>query len=109
MELRQGRYYSNGAYGRNWGVRLVMSVGPDAESGEEVVSFKGVAGSSRRENGAMPVDEFLRWVRYEVRLVENDWKRVNENLPPPNLPRQAGEEQISKTPTDIPSPLAGEG
>jgi hypothetical protein len=78
IELKQGHYYSNGAYGRNWGVRMVMSVRPDPESGEDVVSFKGVAGSSRRQSGSMPADEFLRWVRYEVRLVENDWKRINE-------------------------------
>jgi len=37
-----------------------------------------VAGSSRRQSGSMQTGEFLRWVRYEVRLVENDWKRVNE-------------------------------
>lgn len=78
IELRQGHYYSNGAYGRNWGVRLVMFIGPNPESGEETVNFKGVAGSSRRQSGSMPVGEFLRWVRYEVHLVENDWKRVNE-------------------------------
>ena len=77
-EVRQGHYYSNGAYGRNWGVRLVMSVGPDPESGEDVVNFKGVAGSSRRQTGAMLLDDFQRWVRYEVRLVENDWKRIVE-------------------------------
>ena len=79
IELRQGHYYSNGAYGRNWGVRLVMSLGPDPDSGDVVVSFKGVAGSSRRQSGNMPLGEFMRWVRYEVRLVENDWKRVNED------------------------------
>ncbi len=83
MELKQGHYYSNGAYGRNWGVRMVMSLGPDPESGEDVVNFKGVAGSSRRQSGSMPVGEFLRWVRYEVRLVENDWKRVFDTPLPP--------------------------
>lgn len=77
-EVKQGHYYSNGAYGRNWGVRLVMSVGPDPESGEDVVNFKGVAGSSRRQTGAMLLGDFQRWVRYEVRLVENDWKRIVE-------------------------------
>jgi hypothetical protein len=83
IDLKQGHYYSNGSYGRNWGVRMVVSVGPDAESGEDVVNFKGVAGSSRRQSGAMPLDDFLRWVRYEVRLVENDWKRVLDTPLPP--------------------------
>lgn len=78
VELKPGCYYSNGAYGRNWGVRMVLSLGADAESGMNVVNFKGVAGASRRQSGALPVAEFLRWVRYEVLLVENDWKRIAE-------------------------------
>jgi hypothetical protein len=77
MEIRQAHYYSNGAYGRTWGVRLVMGVGPDPDTGEDAVQFKGVAGASRRQTGSMTVDEFLRWAKYEVRLVENDWKRVD--------------------------------
>lgn len=78
IELQLGHYYSNGAYGRNWGVRMVMSLGHDPASGEDLVGFKGVAGTSRRQHGSIPVKEFLRWVRHEVHLVENEWKRVNE-------------------------------
>ncbi len=76
LEIKQGHYYSNGAYGKTWGVRMVMHLLNDPDTGEDSVHFKGVAGSSRRQNGAMPLDEFVRWVRYEVRLVENDWKRI---------------------------------
>jgi hypothetical protein len=93
MEIRQGHYYSNGAYGRSWGVRMVVAIGPDAVTREDMVHFKGVAGSSRRQTGDLPVDEFLRWAKYEVRLVENDWKRVDEpkatNIPLPA--REGGE------------------
>lgn len=78
MEIRQAHYYSNGAYGRTWGVRMVMAIGPDPETGEDTVQFKGVAGSSRRQTGRMPIAEFRRWAKYEVRLVENDWKRVDD-------------------------------
>ncbi len=78
IEIKQGCYYSNGAYGKNWGVRMVMSIGPDADSGEDMVNFKGMAGSSRRKNGVISMEDFLRWVRYEVSLVENDWKRIAE-------------------------------
>jgi hypothetical protein len=46
-----------------------------------MVHFKGVAGSSRRQTGDLTIDEFLRWAKYEVRLVENDWKRVDEPTP----------------------------
>lgn len=79
IEIKPGHYYSNGAYGRTWGVRMVMHLMTDPDSGEDAVHFKGVAGSSRRQSGEMLLDEFMRWVRYEVRLVENDWKRINED------------------------------
>ena len=78
IEIKQGHYYSNGAYGKNWGVRMVMHLLTDPDSGEDSVHFKGVAGSSRRQSGDMLLDEFVRWVRYEVRLQENDWKRVDD-------------------------------
>jgi hypothetical protein len=81
MILKQSHYYSNGAYGRTWGVRMVMTIQPDPDTGEDMVHFKGVAGSSRRQTGSMPLDEFQRWAKYEVRLVENDWKRVDEPTP----------------------------
>jgi len=81
MELKKAHYYSNGAYGRTWGVRMVMAIQPDPDTGEDMVHFKGVAGSSRRQTGSMLLDEFQRWAKYEVRLVENDWKRVDEPTP----------------------------
>jgi hypothetical protein len=72
-----GRFYSNGAYGRNWGVRMVTACTTDPDSGEEMIAFKGVAGSARRHNGSLPVAEFIRWIKYEVVLKENDWVRVD--------------------------------
>lgn len=81
MTLKQSHFYSNGAYGRTWGVRMVMAIQPDPDTGEDMVHFKGVAGSSRRQTGDLTIDEFLRWAKYEVRLVENDWKRVDEPTP----------------------------
>jgi hypothetical protein len=75
-ELKVGYFYSNGAYGRTWGVRQLADVIVDAESGERLVHFKGVAGTCRRKKGHCSLDEFARWARYQVNLVENDWKRV---------------------------------
>ena len=72
-----GHFYSNGAYGRTWGVRMVTACTTDPEIGEEMIVFKGVAGSARRHNGSMPTAEFVRWVKYEVALKENDWVRVS--------------------------------
>ncbi len=78
IDILAGRYYSNGAYGRNWGVRLVIAVEADSADAATVVIFKGVAGVARRQSGTLSLTEFLRWVRHEVRLVENDWKRIGD-------------------------------
>jgi hypothetical protein len=71
-----GHFYSNGAYGRNWGVRMATACTIDPDTGDEMIVFKGVAGSARRNNGSMPTAEFVRWVKYEVSLKENDWVRI---------------------------------
>jgi len=75
-ELKVGFFYSNGAYGRTWGVRQLAQIATDATTGETVYHFKGVAGTCRRKKGHCSPDEFARWARYQVNLVENDWKRV---------------------------------
>jgi hypothetical protein len=75
--LAVGHFYSNGAYGRNWGVRMVMACANDPDTGEEIIAFKGVAGSARRRNGNLPTKEFERWVKYEVVLKENEWVRAD--------------------------------
>jgi hypothetical protein len=71
-----GATYSNGAYGRAWGVRQVIEFSLNDESGEETVAFKGIAGACRRKTGLCTLDEFRRWVRYEVALNENSWQRI---------------------------------
>jgi hypothetical protein len=71
-----GRHYSNGAYGRAWGVRQVVEFSVDSESGVETVRYKGVAGACRRKTGQCSLDEFRRWAKYEVCLNENSWQRV---------------------------------
>jgi hypothetical protein len=76
FEIKPGKTYSNGAYGRSWGVRQIIEFSLDAESGEETVSFKGIAGTCRRKTGLCTLDEFQRWARYEVALNENSWQRI---------------------------------
>ncbi len=76
LSIEIGHCYSNGAYGRAWGVRLVQAVTRDAERGVEMVHFKGVAGACRRKTGQCTLDEFRRWAKYEVCLNENSWQRV---------------------------------
>ena len=77
-KLKPGLFYSNGAYGRTWGVRQLSSTRVDADSGETVFEFKGVAGTCRRKKGHCSPAEFARWAKYQVVLLENDWKRVVE-------------------------------
>ncbi len=76
LPILKHRYYSNGAYGRAWGVRLVTQVETDPETGVEMISFKGMAGQCRRKTGACSHDEFLAWAKYEVALNENSWQRI---------------------------------
>ena len=76
FEIRLDAYYSNGSYGRAWGVRQIIEFGLDAECGEEVVRFRGIAGTCRRKTGTCTLDEFRAWARYEVSLNENSWQRV---------------------------------
>ena len=75
-ELKTGFFYSNGAYGRTWGVRQLVEMATDAETGETVYHFKGIAGACRRKKGHCSPAEFARWAKYQVVLLENDWKRV---------------------------------
>lgn len=77
-ELKVGLFYSNGAYGRTWGVRQLAEIAAD-ESGAPVYRFRGVAGTCRRKTGQCSPQEFARWAKYQVALVENDWKRVGGN------------------------------
>lgn len=80
-ELKIGHFYSNGAYGRTWGVRQLAAITADGETGEPVVRFRGIAGTCRRKKGHCSPAEFARWAKYQVALVENDWKRVGDDVP----------------------------
>ena len=71
------RYFSNGAYGRTWGVRRVTGIVIDPKSGAAIVEFRGMAGACRRKTGSVALIEFARWAKYEVALNENSWQRVD--------------------------------
>ncbi len=76
FDITPGNYYSNGSYGRSWGVRQVLDFSQDPRSGEETVSFRGIAGTCRRKRGNCSLAEFRAWARYQVALNENSWQRV---------------------------------
>lgn len=79
-ELKPGLFYSNGAYGKTWGVRQLTAITIQPGNDETVCEFKGVAGVCRRKNGFCSPDEFAKWAKYQVALQENDWKRVGGEL-----------------------------
>jgi len=80
-ELKTGQFYSNGAYGRTWGVRLLVSITADGETGEPRIRYKGVAGTCRRKQGECSPTEFARWAKHCVALHENEWKRLDGDGP----------------------------
>jgi BirA family biotin operon repressor/biotin-[acetyl-CoA-carboxylase] ligase len=49
------------------------------------------------------------WNNEVLANIEGVMEIILQHLPPPNLPRQAGEEQSVNPAEEIPSPLAGEG
>ena len=88
-EIKPGFFYSNGAYGRTWGVRQLAEIATDTETGETVFHFKGIAGTcSRKKSHCSPV-EFARWAKYQVALHGNDWERVGGEELAPAEPQEA--------------------
>lgn len=86
LEIHLNAFYSNGSYGRSWGVRQVVELTQDAQTGQVQVAFRGIAGRCRRKTGECTLNEFQAWARHEVRLNENSWLRVGfseETFPPP--------------------------
>ncbi len=78
LDIQPGRCYSNGAYGRAWGVRLVLECTPDEAGADPSVRYRGLAGACRRKQGSCSLSEFRRWAKYEVQLNENSWVRVGQ-------------------------------
>ncbi|MGD8618674.1 MAG: HPP family protein [Gammaproteobacteria bacterium] len=73
-DIRAGRDYCNGAFGPDWQVRRIIN-SRHSDAGE-IVSYRVVAGSKRRQTGSASREAFAGWARYEVRLNENSWQRV---------------------------------
>lgn len=75
-ELKPGYFYSNGAFGKTWGVRQFSAITTCPDTGNTFYQFKGVAGVCRRKKGECTPEDFANWAKYEVALQETDWKRV---------------------------------
>jgi hypothetical protein len=73
-QFKSGHYYSNGQYGNQWSIRLIIQ-----ELGEETnaINYQIVAGKERSQTGTCSLEEFARWAKYEVYRDENSWKMID--------------------------------
>jgi hypothetical protein len=74
--IRLGGCYSNGRYGGEWSVRMVLQE-PEKGSRNELIVFRTVAGKDRQQTGYLSRADFARWARYEVYRDEENWRRVD--------------------------------
>jgi len=73
-QIQLGKSYSNGDYGSDWSVRMVLDESPQSESNQ--VIYRVVAGKHRRSTGVCTREEFASWAKYEVFRNENSWQKV---------------------------------
>jgi len=75
--IRAGGNYSNGVFGRHWSVRYVVSRQRAAGEREDCITYRVLVGADRRKQFTCGLEEFLRWVIYEVVRNETSWVRVD--------------------------------
>lgn len=71
-----GHYYSNGAFGADWCVRLIVDESPHTDPDRDMVVFKVAAGQGLRTSGVISRTEFARWAKHELVRDDENWKRV---------------------------------
>ena len=74
-DIALGRYYSNDSHDARWQIRQIVDM-PKAESPDDLLIYKVVAGTDRRSSGTISRADFARWARHEVYLSENSWQRA---------------------------------
>ena len=79
-DIKPGRSYSNGEFGKHWVVRHILSertaAQADGDAPTELITYRVVVGPQRRARFTCSKSEFARWAKYEVVLQENSWSRV---------------------------------
>lgn len=66
-----GRYYTNGAAGRQWSVRQVIDISNHPNPARRVVIYRTVDGAFKGESGTVPLYEFRRWAKEQMRPAKN--------------------------------------
>ncbi len=74
--IRLGGYYSNGAFGADWAVRMIVD---EDASGNGDVIWRCVAGRDRNKTGHCSRPDFQSWAAYEVVRSESAWVRPAES------------------------------
>ena len=65
-------FYSIGAEGESWSVRQMV----DEDDDGTTVIYKTITGPAESSAGHITRQEFASWAKYEVELVDNEWRRV---------------------------------
>jgi hypothetical protein len=77
-QLRTGHYCSNGRYGRDWSVRLIIEQDERSDRPGRELIYKTVTGPGRRSTAVTTGEEFARGARHEVYREEENWRRVDQ-------------------------------
>lgn len=77
-QLRTGHYCSNGRYGRDWSVRLIIEQDERSDRPGRELIYKTVTGPGRRSTAVTTREEFARGARHEVYREEENWRRVDQ-------------------------------
>ncbi len=73
-QIRVGGYYSNGAFGPDWAVRLVVDAAKGNPDGD--VIWRVVAGRDRNATGLSSRRDLSLWAACEVVRLESTWVRA---------------------------------
>ena len=76
-QLQTGHYYSNGCYGADWSVRLIIEQDERSDRPGRELIYKTVTGPGRRSTAVTTREGFARWARHEVYPEEENWRRVD--------------------------------
>jgi CBS domain-containing membrane protein len=76
-QILLGHYYSNGEYGNDWSVRLIVDESPNPDPEKDVVVYKVVAGAGLRTSAVETRVAFARWARHELARDDENWKRID--------------------------------
>jgi len=77
-QVKQGHYYSNGAFGHDWCIRQIVDTSPSKELHRDRIVYKVIAGAEPRSSAMLTRAEFARWASYEVIRDDENWKRIDD-------------------------------